>query len=89
MKTIALLASGTGGHIYPALSVANEYISRGYKILWIFKHQLKPVLINMQFFQEEHQDQNFGGFSFFAFFYTCSPLASMVKNLVRFYPIQI
>mgnify|MGYP001221779770 CR=1 FL=1 len=35
MKIIAILASGTGGHIYPALSVANEYISRGYKILWI------------------------------------------------------
>ena len=35
MKTIAILASGTGGHIYPALSVANEYIPLGYKILWI------------------------------------------------------
>lgn len=35
MKKIAILASGTGGHIYPALSIANEYIIRGYKILWI------------------------------------------------------
>ena len=35
MKIIAILASGTGGHIYPALSIANEYIIRGYKILWI------------------------------------------------------
>ena len=35
MKTIAILASGTGGHIYPALSIANKYISEGYKILWI------------------------------------------------------
>ena len=35
MKTIAILASGTGGHIYPALSIAKKYISLGYKILWI------------------------------------------------------
>ena len=35
MKTIAILASGTGGHIYPALSIADKYISQGYKILWI------------------------------------------------------
>lgn len=35
MKTIAILASGTGGHIYPALSIAQEYIKLGYKILWI------------------------------------------------------
>ena len=35
MKTIAILASGTGGHIYPALSIAKKYISQGYKILWI------------------------------------------------------
>jgi UDP-N-acetylglucosamine--N-acetylmuramyl-(pentapeptide) pyrophosphoryl-undecaprenol N-acetylglucosamine transferase len=35
MKTIAILASGTGGHIYPALSIAKKYISQGYKVLWI------------------------------------------------------
>ena len=35
MKIIAILASGTGGHIYPALCIAEEYIKRGYKILWI------------------------------------------------------
>ena len=35
MKIIAIIASGTGGHIYPALSVAKEYINLGYKILWI------------------------------------------------------
>ena len=35
MKIIAILASGTGGHVYPAYTIAQEYISRGYKILWI------------------------------------------------------
>lgn len=35
MKIIAILASGTGGHIYPALCISEEYIKRGYKILWI------------------------------------------------------
>ena len=33
MKIIAILASGTGGHIYPALCIAEEYIKLGYKIL--------------------------------------------------------
>ena len=33
MKIIAILASGTGGHVYPAYTIAQEYISRGYKIL--------------------------------------------------------
>ena len=26
MKTIAILASGTGGHVYPAFTIAQEYI---------------------------------------------------------------
>ena len=35
MKIIAILASGTGGHVYPAYTIAQEYIKLGYKILWI------------------------------------------------------
>ena len=34
-KFISILASGTGGHVYPAHTVATEFVKRGYKILWI------------------------------------------------------
>ena len=27
MKIVAILASGTGGHVYPAYTIAQEYIS--------------------------------------------------------------
>ena len=47
MKIIAILASGTGGHVYPAYTIAQEYISRGYKILWIgTKNGLENRVIN-------------------------------------------
>ena len=46
-KTIAILASGTGGHIYPALCIAQEYINQGYKILWIGTEKgLEDKIIN-------------------------------------------
>jgi UDP-N-acetylglucosamine--N-acetylmuramyl-(pentapeptide) pyrophosphoryl-undecaprenol N-acetylglucosamine transferase len=32
---ILILAGGTGGHIYPALAVADELIARGCKVTWI------------------------------------------------------
>ena len=35
MKHIAILSSGTGGHVYPAYRMAEEYIKLGYKIIWI------------------------------------------------------
>ena len=34
-KYIAILSSGTGGHVYPAYTVSQEFIKKGYKILWI------------------------------------------------------
>ena len=35
MQYIAIFASGTGGHVYPAYAMAMRYIDKGYKILWI------------------------------------------------------
>ncbi|NQX89889.1 MAG: undecaprenyldiphospho-muramoylpentapeptide beta-N-acetylglucosaminyltransferase [Halioglobus sp.] len=32
---ILMLAGGTGGHVYPALAVANELLSRGYRVEWV------------------------------------------------------
>lgn len=32
---VMLLAGGTGGHVYPALAVAEELRSRGYRLRWI------------------------------------------------------
>ncbi len=35
IRTIAVFAGGTGGHVYPALAVAQELDSRGYSIHWL------------------------------------------------------
>ena len=35
MKVVAIFASGTGGHVYSAYTMAQVYINLGYKVLWI------------------------------------------------------
>ena len=32
---ILIMAGGTGGHVYPAMSVAEEFISKGHQIEWL------------------------------------------------------
>ena len=33
--TIMILAGGTGGHVYPAIAVADEFKQQGFEIIWI------------------------------------------------------
>lgn len=35
MRTILIMAGGTGGHIFPALAVADELRDNGWKIVWL------------------------------------------------------
>ena len=35
MQPVMILAGGTGGHVFPALAVANELRNRGVPIIWV------------------------------------------------------
>ena len=55
MKVIAIIASGTGGHVYPAYTMALEYIKKGYSILWIgTKNGLENRVIDNESITIEH-----------------------------------
>ena len=34
-KTVLIMAGGTGGHVFPALAVAQEFIKRGALVHWL------------------------------------------------------
>lgn len=45
---VLMMAGGTGGHVYPALAVATELISRGYRVEWVgtergLEHRVVPA----------------------------------------------
>ena len=57
MKTIMILASGTGGHVYPAYTISLEYLARGYKIVWVGTLKgLENNVINDERIHIEHID---------------------------------
>ena len=95
MKTIAILASGTGGHIYPALSVANEYISLGYKILWIgTPNGLEDKIINRtDIVIEKIDSQGIRGKSAYkkclSFLYIFKSVAQSLKILKKYNPSMV
>ena len=35
MKTIAIFSSGTGGHVYPAYTLAQDYLANNFNVIWI------------------------------------------------------
>jgi UDP-N-acetylglucosamine--N-acetylmuramyl-(pentapeptide) pyrophosphoryl-undecaprenol N-acetylglucosamine transferase len=44
---VLMMAGGTGGHVYPALAVAKELLSRGYRVEWVgtrrgLEHRVVP-----------------------------------------------
>lgn len=45
---VLIMAGGTGGHVYPALAVATELLSRGYRVEWVgtargLEHRVVPA----------------------------------------------
>jgi UDP-N-acetylglucosamine--N-acetylmuramyl-(pentapeptide) pyrophosphoryl-undecaprenol N-acetylglucosamine transferase len=45
---VLMTAGGTGGHVYPALAVANELMDRGYRVEWVgtsrgLEHRVVPA----------------------------------------------
>jgi UDP-N-acetylglucosamine--N-acetylmuramyl-(pentapeptide) pyrophosphoryl-undecaprenol N-acetylglucosamine transferase len=45
---VLMMAGGTGGHVYPALAVAMELLSRGYRVEWVgtsrgLEHRVVPA----------------------------------------------
>ena len=34
-KKVLIMAGGTGGHVFPALAIANELKNQGVQILWL------------------------------------------------------
>jgi UDP-N-acetylglucosamine--N-acetylmuramyl-(pentapeptide) pyrophosphoryl-undecaprenol N-acetylglucosamine transferase len=34
-KTLMIMAGGTGGHVYPAMAVADALLAQGWKVVWL------------------------------------------------------
>lgn len=45
-KTLFIAAGGTGGHIFPALAIAQEYMKKGWKVHWVLSGSLAKKMVH-------------------------------------------
>ena len=66
-KKILIAASGTGGHVIPALNIAERLLDTNYKITWIgTKKGIENKLVNNEIIKLEHiSSSGIRGKSFF------------------------
>ena len=49
MKTIAIFSSGTGGHVYPANTLAQDYLAKKFHVIWIgTKEGIENKIVNQK-----------------------------------------
>ncbi len=49
MKTIAIFSSGTGGHVYPANTLAQDYLAKKFHVIWIgTKDGIENKIVNQK-----------------------------------------
>ena len=49
MKTIAIFSSGTGGHVYPANTLAQDYLAKNFHVIWIgTKNGIENKIVNQE-----------------------------------------
>ena len=65
---VLIIAGGTGGHVYPALSIANEFQNDGNTIYWIGKKNSleENIAISEDFSFHSINARGFLGKNFFA-----------------------
>ena len=55
MKKVVIFSSGTGGHVYPAYTLAEKYLSEGYDIIWVgTSYGLENKVVKNKKIQIEH-----------------------------------
>ena len=84
---ILIIAGGTGGHVYPALSIANEFQDDGNTIYWIGKKNSleENIALSEDFSFYQINARGFLGKNFFAknkiyFLHFCGPNQKFFLN---------
>lgn len=92
-RTVSLVAGGTGGHIFPALVIAETLINDGYKIIFITD---KRFYNYESYFHDITKNNNFnlfaidvkrskGFFSVFTSFFSCLKTIYICRNLFKIF----